>query len=138
MNNRKMFLAFTALLGGVVLASSTYAQEWRTAGPVEYAKACATCHGANGQGDGPFAMVLKVRPPDLTMLKQNNGGVFPFADVVDIIDGRKEIRAHGSDMPIWGDQFMVQAKPAGDAYAAEVNVAGRIAVLAFYLESIQK
>jgi mono/diheme cytochrome c family protein len=131
------FLACATFLAGVAFASTALAQEWRTAGPVEYAKACATCHGAKGQGDGPFASVLKVRPPDLTMLKQNNGGVFPFAEIVDIIDGRKDIRAHGSNMPIWGDQFKVQSGQ-GDEMAAEIDAAGRVAVLAFYLASIQK
>lgn len=131
------FLASAAFVAGIAIASTGYAQEWQTAGPIEYAKACAACHGTDGKGGGPFASVLKVAPPDLTMLKQNNGGVFPFANVVDIIDGRKDIRAHGSNMPIWGDRFKVQSRQ-GDEVAAEIDATGRIAVLAFYLASIQR
>jgi mono/diheme cytochrome c family protein len=131
-------LACATLLAGVAFASSAFAQQWRTAGPVEYDKACAACHGAKADGNGPLEGLLKDRPADLTMLKKNNGGVFPFAKVFDIIDGRNNIRAHGADMPVWGDRFAAQAMQGNDKTAAEIDATGRIAVLVFYLASIQK
>jgi mono/diheme cytochrome c family protein len=49
---------------------------------------CASCHGANGKGDGPAASALKTTPADLTMLAKNNGGKFPADKVASILRGR--------------------------------------------------
>ena len=38
---------------------------------------CAVCHGTSARGDGPLADKMKRRPPDLTVLATQNGGVFP-------------------------------------------------------------
>lgn len=67
---------------------------------------CASCHGAEGKGDGPLAEHLKVAPADLTQISQSNNGTFPFDEVRKKIDGRDAVRGHGtSDMPVWGDAF---------------------------------
>lgn len=48
--------------------------------------------------------------PDLTALAKNNNGVFPFDRVYQIIDGRREVLAHGPrDMPVWGRNFNMQS-----------------------------
>ena len=109
------------------------------AGKREYDTNCAGCHGAKGRGDGPQAKDLKVKPADLAHLARNNGGVFPINRVYDIVDGRKEVKAHGQrDMPVWGLDYSVkaveQAKPAPDR---DLYVRGRILELIDYLYRLQ-
>lgn len=80
---------------------------------------------------------LTVRPANLRQLRVTGGGSFPFWEIYRKIDGRFEIRSHGSrDMPIWGDRFRVQA--GGDAKSAQTQAAGRILSLVFYLQHIQE
>ena len=67
---------------------------------------CASCHGVNGNGDGPVAPALKAKVPQLTTLAQRNGGMFPADRVRSIIAGDGVSAAHGSrEMPIWGPVF---------------------------------
>ena len=42
---------------------------------------CASCHGRDGKGHGRVAPALKMPPPDLTALAQQNRGTFPAARV---------------------------------------------------------
>lgn len=71
-----------------------------------YAKYCASCHGVSAAGDGPVSRDLKVKVPDLTVLKRNNRGTYPLNRVMSAIDGSRSVRAHGSrDMPVWGEVF---------------------------------
>src|SRR5579872_4983484 len=72
-------------------------------GPELYRAYCATCHGADGKGNGPAAEALKTKPADLTALTRNSHGQFPVARVRDTITGDSVVAAHGSrEMPIWG------------------------------------
>ncbi|MCP3998947.1 MAG: hypothetical protein GY722_28375, partial [bacterium] len=67
---------------------------------------CTSCHGATAEGDGALANSLRVVPTNLTQIQSNSGGTFPFADVVQKIDGTEKVKGHGSsDMPIWGRAF---------------------------------
>lgn len=68
---------------------------------------CAVCHGADGRGHGPDAVVLKHRVPDLTLFSQRSGGKFPYERVRGIIEGRQRgLPAHvDREMPIWGPIF---------------------------------
>jgi mono/diheme cytochrome c family protein len=67
---------------------------------------CASCHGVNGNGDGPVAPALKTKVPLLTTLAQRNHGAFPTARVRRIIAGDEDHAAHGSrEMPVWGPVF---------------------------------
>jgi hypothetical protein len=76
-------------------------------GKNEYLKSCAICHGTAGKGDGSIAHLLRRNPVDLTKLSESNFGVFPFARVYDVIDGRFEVETHGRrDMPVWGEAFL--------------------------------
>jgi hypothetical protein len=71
----------------------------------EYVQACASCHGIAGQGNGPLAEFMTVTVPDLTRISQENDGVFPMLQVIQIIDGRTGVRGHGSAMPVWGSRY---------------------------------
>jgi Cytochrome C oxidase, cbb3-type, subunit III len=72
------------------------------AGKAEYLSSCATCHGADGKGNGPLSSKLKTKPADLTTFAKKNNGVFPVSAVYEAIDGRNAIESHDArEMPIW-------------------------------------
>ena len=110
-------------------------------GELEFTQYCASCHGTRGRGDGPVAPYLSVAPPDLTRLRQRNGGIFPTRDVYDFIDGRRGPGVHGTrEMPVWGDRYRAEAlrgQPLPAGVNPEAIVHGRILTLVFYLQSIQ-
>ncbi len=82
-------------------------------GKYEYVNSCASCHGTTGKGDGPVVKALIKPPADLTRLSETNSGVFPFARVYDVIDGRFEVATHGTrDMPVWGNIYKRGSTPA--------------------------
>lgn len=71
-----------------------------------FAQFCASCHGAQGRGDGPVAPTLKVEVPDLSRLVRHAGDPFPTEQVRRIVDGRAILAAHGARrMPVWGYEF---------------------------------
>ncbi len=93
---------------------------------------CASCHGLNAEGDGSLAEVLRTPPGNLTQLTVDNAGTFPEERTYKVIDGREEIRGHGSaDMPAWGDAFAVVA-------SSEEEVAEKIDRLVHFIKSVQK
>jgi hypothetical protein len=97
---------------------------------------CASCHGTTAEGEGTVAPVLRIAPPDLTLIAKRNGGDFPDNKVYQIIDGRLPTAAHGTrEMPVWGMELW-----RAQGYDIE---AGRKTVLIIdklveYLRSIQK
>jgi mono/diheme cytochrome c family protein len=96
---------------------------------------CSNCHGEKGEGDGPTAEVLTVKPPDLTRIVERHDDKFPDADVRRIIDGRNVVRAHGrSQMPLWGLAFQQLESDT----VQEDEVRAKIDQLVAYLKSIQK
>lgn len=117
-----------ALLLGAALA---YAAE--PAGDALFAKHCATCHGADGEGGGPAASAMKVTPPNLRTLAKRNGGTFPREAVANYIDGRKQVTSHGDRvMPIWGD-FLQRPEDNG----LDAPVKARIDALVDFIERLQ-
>ena len=129
-------------LGTVTFGVSTIAigAEQFDIGKWEYDASCANCHGRDGKGGGSFAQMLQVRMPDLTTLSKNNGGVFPISHVYNVIDGREEVKAHGTrEMPIWGTQLTVRAAPVYDdyRYEPEAFVRARILAVIDYLYRLQ-
>lgn len=71
-----------------------------------YRRFCASCHGAQGRGDGPVAASLTVEVPDLTLIARHRGDSYPRDRILKIIDGRFVVGAHGTrTMPIWGEDF---------------------------------
>jgi len=103
-------------------------------GSETYRTYCAVCHGTKGKGDGKLADILRVRPPDLTLLAKRNGGRYPDDKVHRMIDGRNPVKGHGgADMPVWGDAF----RNASDSYS-DAKVKEKIDALVEYLKSIQE
>ena len=108
-------------------------------GQRDYMNYCAACHGADAKGDGTLGEFLTLKVPDLTTLSKYNGGKFPEERVVDVIDGRADVKVHGMrDMPVWGDWFNREAASSDTSSAArELIVSDRIASLITFLKSIQ-
>jgi mono/diheme cytochrome c family protein len=134
---RSFVIAMTALLCRPQLFATAQEMEVIAGGEIEFQNYCAVCHGADSRGQGIMSRFLTVRPADLTQLAKKSGGAFPFWQVYRTIDGREEVRGHGSrDMPIWGDRFRTQA--GGNDSGSRAQAAGRLLGLVFYLQHIQE
>jgi mono/diheme cytochrome c family protein len=68
---------------------------------------CATCHGADGRGHGPQSAALKHAVPNLTLIARRNGGKFPYQQVKEVIEGKRQSPlAYGyRQVPIYGPIF---------------------------------
>lgn len=132
-----MVRCFLVLAVSVLLSGTLAAQE---SGKDVFAQHCAVCHGVGGEGggvgDGATETVSKP-VPDLTLLAQANGGVFPMLRVIHVIDGRTGLRGHGGEMPVFGNVFRMEFGKYG-VEVAEMESLARILSIAYYLESIQK
>lgn len=103
------------------------------AGARDYQHYCASCHGVKGRGDGPVAGAFRVMPANLTVLQVKNAGVFPADQVREIIDGRKDVAAHGPrTMPAWGLKLYETPEGVGQRQARD-----RIQAITEYLRTIQ-
>lgn len=125
-----------AILVGLTLANTAQAAD--ETGEELYRNACATCHGAAGMGEGPMAEFMSTDVPNIRRLTQENDGVFPMLKVIQTIDGRTGIRGHGSEMPVWGNQFKAESVADAGIYGAEIIVRGKMLSLALYVQSIQE
>ena len=131
------------LIAAIFLAGDAGA--WAQGGDLgqsNFKMSCASCHGADGKGNGPVSGQLKVAPPDLTVLAKRNNGVFPVSRVYEIIDGRQPLLAHGTrDMPIWGFLYALE-QPAHDYAARSLNpeavIRLRILSIIDYLSRVQE
>lgn len=124
------------LFSGVAFAQTTKVD----LGKREFDSSCAVCHGNNGKGNGPFVELLRRSPPDLTKLAKSNGGVFPVNRVYETIEGAN-VPSHGSrDMPIWGNDYRVQAGEyyVDVPYNPEAYVRSRILALVEYINRLQE
>ena len=132
----------TILLFLLSMMTTAYAGESTkavNAGAKEFQQRCALCHGANGKGNGPYAMALVFKPSDLTTLLADNDGVFPFLETYLVIDGREIVKSHGPRlMPIWGDRYNAEAWSEVDPEHGDTLVRGRILELLLFLFSIQE
>jgi len=135
----RVALAGIAALFLIWPSKLTLAQETEViaGGEIEYQNHCAICHGVDGRGHGIMAKFLTVGPSDLTRLAKKTAGGFPFWQVYRIIDGREEVKGHGTrEMPIWGARFQAEAR--GTDPGSRSQASGRILSLVFYLQHIQK
>ena len=134
MPKRRAVAAATLL--AIVGSSAARADDLSSySGPQLFARYCASCHGALGEGDGPVAPFFKLAPPDLRRIAARHGGRFPEDQVRAIVDGRANLAPHGErQMPVWGLEFLFAegTTPEGQARARE-----HITRLVEYLRSIQ-
>ncbi len=95
--------AYCLLAIALIVIKPVTAQDDLGKGQEEFMSNCATCHGADGKGNGPLGAKLRTKPADLTTLAKRNNGVFSSDALYKMIDGREATRTHGGvEMPIWG------------------------------------
>src|SRR5208282_3241426 len=131
--------ASTAFLLLIVALAATARTAAAQSGTQDYQNYCAECHGLGGKGDGPSRLTIPMNPPptDLTQMAKKNGGKFPFDEVVDSIDGRKNIPSHERiQMPFLGTTLQKPGKEFTPESNAEVKK--RIESMARYVESLQQ
>jgi mono/diheme cytochrome c family protein len=107
-------------------------------GRADFNKHCAPCHSQDARGNGPEVKVIPgIKPKDLTTIAAQNGGVFPYRQVEDTIDGRKIIPSHKRfDMPFWGVNFQQPGQeftPESEAKARK-----RIDAMVDYIATLQR
>jgi mono/diheme cytochrome c family protein len=130
--NRWLLLFTLALQFGQLTPSAAQAPP---AGAQLFHQYCASCHGEKGNGNGPVAPYLKVKPLDLTTIAQRREGEFPEEQILRIVAGDENPPGHGTrTMPVWGDRL--QDDLIGGASKA-VIARGRVAFLVDYLKTIQ-
>lgn len=101
-----------------------------------YLKYCSSCHGKDGRGNGVVSSYLKIKIPDLTLLRKNNKGVYPLARVMTAIDGSRKVRGHGDgEMPVWGEVF--QKELEGERYKGLTEL-HKVKAIAEYLSTLQR
>ena len=102
---------------------------------------CASCHGAEGKGDGEIADLFKVRPRSLSQLSRENGGEFPFDLVYQTLKATSKVKGHGETaMPVWGDYFMAEEvldDPDIDERESFIAL-GRMLSVVYYIETLQE
>ena len=131
--------SMTAFLVLIIVFGFTAWTAAAQSGKQDYETYCADCHGSDGKGNGPSLQTIPMNPepPDLTLLAKKNGGKFPFDEVVDTIDGRKNIPSHERlQMPFLGTTLQ---KP-GQEFTTESDAAvkERIEAMARYVESLRQ
>ena len=142
----------TAVLGATLVAAPVlgYAQAtvqpnldpYLDTGKIEYQSQCAICHGEHGKGDGSFNDMLKKQASDLTVLSKNNGGLFPFKRIDEVISGTADVAGHGPrNMPIWGNYYNAKARSELSASSSQSDVRSfvraRILALVEYIYTLQ-
>ncbi len=132
-----MIVAVVVGIGSWVASGPVGADEMESASAVRghatYVNYCGSCHGKQGEGDGPVAEYLEPKPADLTGIVTRYDGEFPTQTIHEIIDGRERRPAHGSpDMPVWGNAFKVAFEEADDE-----EISAKIDDLVAFLKSIQ-
>ncbi len=131
------------LLGLLVLLAAggtALAQGKVDLGKREYEANCAACHGLTGRGDGVLKSSLTRAPTDLSTLARANGGVLPVARMLEVIDGSREVAAHGTrEMPAWGPEYRLRAAEyyVDVPYNPEAWVRGRLLLLVDYINRLQ-
>jgi mono/diheme cytochrome c family protein len=129
-----------ALLGALLLvptmALGTESAESAEYGKKLYGRYCSACHGPSGKGDGVVAQFMRPHPADLTQLAKQAGGKFPYYKVMQTIDGRETVRAHGDpDMPVWGQLFTDEE---GDSPQRHAVARGKVVLITDYVETLQQ
>lgn len=132
-------IRIAAVLPAAALLLLACAPKPETEGRALFEDFCTSCHGDTGRGDGPAALSLDRPVPDLTKIAERNGGTFPTARVMSVIDGYTRAREGNVVMPEFGIEL--QAGPlvlydSGDGRPSPTP--SKLVALAEYLKSIQR
>ena len=123
------------LILSVTLVGCTIDPAEEFSGAYLYSNYCASCHGANGEGDGPVAAVMATQVPNLRLLSERSNGIFPADAVREYVDGRTVVSAHGDRrMPFWGDVFSWEGTDDPDI---EQRVQARISAIVDFVSEMQ-
>lgn len=128
---------FLLILMACVTALPASSEEF-SQGEDIYLENCAACHGVALGGQGGMASVMTIKPKDLTVLAQENGGVFPLFQVIQRIDGRDPLVSHGSPMPVYGDFFEGEDVMIKTDAGQPIATSAPVVALVDYLKSKQK
>lgn len=90
-------MAFGLMAFGLTISAFAQDKPNPLIGSHLYRAYCLVCHGKEGQGDGPLAKKMNVRPADLTSDKYQGEKVAILAEII----GRYRSAAE-SNMPNWG------------------------------------
>jgi len=133
-----MNIRLVPILVAAIVSGTSAALAQTDIGKIEFESKCALCHGVGARGDGPLASYLNIRVADLTTLAKRNNGVLPVAAMYEIIEGGKDVPAHGSrDMPAWGPAFRMPRGERDGAYESEAFVRARILAIIEYVNRLQ-
>ncbi|MET4101782.1 mono/diheme cytochrome c family protein [Roseovarius sp. MBR-78] len=133
-----MQYSLAPLIGALGVAACVQAVSMPDAseGAALYAANCAQCHGAGGEGDGPWAEGMMPPPADLTRLSKD--GTFPRAHVLSVIDGYDRTGLPGQEMPEFGLLLEGDTVPVDVGDGVLTPTPRPLAALMAYLESIQR
>ncbi len=133
------FIIFYFMVSIAMTVDASSQTEDTHLGLIEYEIACLPCHGIDARGDGHMSSLLNIKPSDLTSISAMNNGTFPINRITDVIDGRKQVVAHGPrTMPVWGERYRLKINPYENSEITELRARRRIEALVNYLESIQE
>lgn len=136
-------IAFSTVVAVIINVPGLAQAQSGDIGKREFTERCAICHGVSGKGNGPLAGMITEKVADLTQISKKNKGVFPFAELYEVIDGSRDVRAHGTrDMPAWGSVYNAEVPQwLGMDYSpaqARSFVRGRILALIGYIQTLQE
>ncbi|HUF71766.1 MAG TPA: cytochrome c [Gammaproteobacteria bacterium] len=124
-----------AILAVMLAAACTALGQQDAEGARLFARYCASCHGPQGEGDGPVAAAMVITVPNLRTLRERSDGRFPRDAVMQYIDGRDLPAAHGDRlMPVWGEAF---TEMEDNAESANEAARRRIAAITDFVEQMQ-
>jgi len=135
-HRKAIFLALCIAAGSLTHTPAGAADYVAMSGPQLYARFCASCHGAQGRGDGPVSGSFAIEVPDLSTLARRQGNTYSRERIERIVDGRHMLTAHGSrTMPVWGEGFSQSELGNPDA---ELAVRSIVSKLVDFIESLQR
>lgn len=131
---------FGVVLAGVVIAAACAPVDMPEApeGAMLFAENCAVCHGSSARGDGPWSAGMVPPPADLTRLSFANGGTFPKARILSVIDGYDRTGLPGQDMPEFGLLLRGDTVPVDVGDGVLTPTPRPLAAILAFLESLQR
>jgi mono/diheme cytochrome c family protein len=102
-----LIAAVTSCLSVAAFADPPADLQAATRGMEHYRIFCANCHGAEADGNGSIAKLLKIAPTNLTLLARMHGGSFDTEKVFKAMDGRHLV---GGDqkMPVFSENLAIR------------------------------